>query len=285
MRCFLISLLAVGLLSSCSEKGFSDLDQLKERVKESIEKNQLEEITEAIYWKGSDPEVQEVMTEMFASMDFAKLPLVKIEVHELDAYEPEIDLPGQLNRRKLEWLSEPSHWIVAHLSNKDDSGNGSHFNLCFAAGEVDGKWWLIGATYSDEPAMQDIAVPGLTDTNATAIAFDEEANVVDFVHIKPDSDIQTIVFHTPEDGSRLSVVVVGPSCSQELSEGLVVSSSVDETSLGKVTVHVADGVVTGIFGNGISPYCPLDAEDLKQVLDQLGNRSRKPSESVIITKE
>lgn len=285
MRCFLISLLTVGLLSSCSERDFSDLAQLEEHVKESIEENQLKKLTKTVYWEGSDPEIRKATTEMYASMDFADLQLIKFEVHELDAYEPEMNLPGQLNRRKLEWLSQPSHWIVAHLSNKDESGNGSEFSLCFAAGQVDEKWWLIGATYSDEPVMQDISVPGLTDTNATAIAFDDEANVVDFVHIKPDSGIQLIEFHTPEDGSRLSVIVVGPSCHREVSEGIVVSSSVEAGSLGQVNVHVADGVVTGVRGNAVSPYCPLDAEDLKQVLDQLGNENRKPSESVVIIKE
>ena len=285
MRRFLIALLVVGLLSSCSKRGFSDLDKLEERVKEAIEGNELKELTKLVYWKGSDPEVKEAMTAMFRSMDFGDLPLVQIEVHELAAYERGPDLPGQLNRRKLEWLSEPSHWIVAYLSNKDESGNGMEFDLCFAAGEVEGKWWLMGATYSDEPVMQEISVPGLTDTNATAIAFDEEANVVDFVHIKPDSSIETVVFHTPEDGSELSVVIVGPSCSKELSEGPVVSSNVGEQTLGTVTVHVAEGVVTGVFGNAISSYCPLDEEDLKQVYEQLANGSRVPSESVVITRE
>ncbi|YCM44287.1 hypothetical protein V2O64_23570 [Verrucomicrobiaceae bacterium 227] len=261
------------------------MDQLKEHVKESLEKNQPEEIGEAIYWKGSDPEIQEAMTEMFSSMDFASLPLVEIELHELDAYEPGMDMPGQLNGRKLVWLSEPSHWIVADMWSGDESGQVSEFNLCFAAGEVDGKWWLIGAKYSDEPIMQDLSVPGLTDTNATAIAFDEENNVTDFVHIAPDSKIQRIVFQTPEDGSRLSVVVVGPSCNEEIAKGSVVSSYVSDMSLGEVTVHVADGMVTGIFGNGVSPYCPLDAEDLKQVRDRLLEGNSKPSDRVTIIKE
>lgn len=50
--------------------------------------------------------------------------------------------------------------------------------------------------------MQDIIVPGLTDTNATVIAYDDDGNVVDFVHIEPDFDIQSILFQPPRGWER-----------------------------------------------------------------------------------
>ena len=283
MRYILISFFVVGCLCSCSEKGASDLDQLKNRVKDALEGNEFEELSRVTYREGADEEVREAVAGILSSFGSADLSLVKIEVHQFNDYKPEADLPGQLNGQKLEWLSKPSHWIVASLSNQDESGNGMELEMCFPAGEVDGKWWLIGSTYSDDPVMQDIIVPGLTDTNATAIAFDDDANVVDFVHVEPDSEIETIIFHAPADGSRLSVVVVGPSRHQDLSDGLVVSSYVSGETFGEVTVHVSDGVVTGIFGNAMSQVCPLDEEVLKLVLDQLKEGTRKLSDSVEIT--
>ena len=132
--------------------------------------------------------------------------------------------------------------------------------------------------------VQDIIVPGLTDTNATVIAYDD-VNVVDFVHIEPDSDIQSILFQTAGDGSELFVVVIGPSRSQDLFKVIVVSSSVGEGMLGEVTVGVTDGIVTGIFGNEISSYCSLGVDDLEKVRDQLVDGSHEPSDRVRITRK
>ena len=133
--------------------------------------------------------------------------------------------------------------------------------------------------------MQGIIVGGLTDTNATVIAYDDDGNVVDFVHIEPDSDIQSILFQAPVDGSELFVVVIGPSRSQELFKVSVVSSSVGEGMLGEVTVGVTDGIGTGIFGNGISPHCSLGADDLEKVRDQLVDGSHEPSDRVRIIRK
>ena len=83
----------------------------------------------------------------------------------------------------------------------------------------------------------------------------------------------------------VSVVVVGPSRSQELSKTIVVSSYLGEMTLGRVTVEVTDGIVTRIFGNEISSYCSLDSHDLEQVRDELVTGSRNPSHRVTISGE
>lgn len=285
MKYSLVLLLAVVLLSSCSKREFSDLDQLKEHVETSLRANNPDEIKDAFYWEGSDPEIKAAFSGILEGIDNESLPIDKIEVLELNAYEPDGDLPGHLNGRKLVWLIEPSHWIVAHMSNMDESGNGMELDLSFVAAEVNGKWRLIGAGYSEEPMMRDIVVPGLTDVNATVIAFDLEGNVVDFVHIKPDSDIESIIFSAPEDEGRISVVVVGPSCSPELSESIVVWAFTGKNVKAEVTVSVENGIVTGMFGHGISPYCPLDADDLKEVHSQLESENRVPSDRVKITRK
>lgn len=102
------------------------------------------------------------------------------------------------------------------------------------------------------------------------------------MHIEPDSDIQSILFQTPEDGSELFIVVIGPSRSQDLFKAIVGLSSVGEGMLGEVTAEVTDGIVTVIFGSGISPYCSLDADDLEKVRDQLVDGSHEPSDRVRI---
>ncbi|MFN5738627.1 MAG: hypothetical protein ACK47H_08600, partial [Akkermansiaceae bacterium] len=74
-----------------------------------------------------------------------------------------------------------------------------------------------------------------------------------------------------------SVTVVGPSRHELLPENTVVSSMVAEGMLGKVSVNVEKGVVTGIFGNKISEGSPLDESDLKSVLEKLQSGSHVPS--------
>lgn len=113
-------------------------------------------------------------------------------------------------------------------------------------------------------------VPGLTDLNATAIALNEQGEVIDFVHVKPDSGIDWIEFHAPENGNEIQVVAVGSSVHPDMPSGIVVSSKLAEGLMGKVTVEIEDDMIVSIGGNSISYGNPLDIEDLKKIKDQLG---------------
>ncbi|MFN9819196.1 MAG: hypothetical protein ACK56K_00655, partial [Akkermansiaceae bacterium] len=216
------------------------------------------------------------VSEMMDMMLFKEMSQVEIETRAFADYQPAGDLPGSMNGRPLKWLKEPSHWIIVKASNKDGAGNGASLNLDMAAGQVDGTWYLIGPTYAGE-APGKVSLPGLTDRHATAIAFTQAGEVLDFVTIPPDTDIQEIVFKAPDNGDVLSVTVVGPSRHELLPENTVVSSMVAEGMLGKVSVNVEKGVVTGIFGNKISEGSPLDESDLKSVLEKLQSGSHVPS--------
>lgn len=284
MKLFCAAIAIVIALSSCSQKGSSSLKELSSKIEDALRTNQAKQIVDVLYLEGADPEVREAVSEMLDMMVFSEMSQVEIETRAFADYHPASDLPGSMNGRPLKWLKEPSHWIIVKASNKDESGNGASLNLDLAAGQVEGKWYLIGSTYAGK-APGKVSVPGLTDRHATAIAFTEAGEVLDFVAITPDSGIQEIVFKAPENGDVISVTVVGPSRHDEITENLVISSSKTEGMRGSVSVYVADGVVTGIFGNGISQGSPLDESNLKGVLEKSQSGSYIPSERVEIIRE
>lgn len=284
MKSIFAAIAIVLALSSCSKKGSSSLEELGSTIETAIRNNQPSQMADTMYLEGADPEVRKTVSEMFEMFAFSGLEHVDIQTVDFDDLKPEVDLPGQLHGRPLKWLHQPTHWIVVKASSKGEPGNQTKLNLELAAGQVDGKWYLMGCTYAGK-APEKVSVPGLTDRDATAIAFDKKGEVVDFITIPPDTDMQEIVFKAPENGDEISVTVVGPSRHADITEDFVISSSKAEGMRGSVSVYVEDGIVTGIFGNGISQGSPLDESDLKGVLEKIQSGSHVPSERVEIIRK
>lgn len=126
--------------------------------------------------------------------------------------------------------------------------------------------------------------PGLTDLNATAIALNNRNEVIDFVHVQPDSGIDRVEFHAPENGDEIQVFAVGPAVHPDIPSGVVVSSKFAEGFKGKVTVEIEDGMIVSILGNGLSYGNPLDTEDLQKIKSQL-NSARDHLETTTIIKD
>ena len=70
--------------------------------------------------------------------------LESITVHDVDRYNPKVDLPGTHAGRDLTWCLTPSHWVV--LSKVSTNGaSTSRFTLEFPVGKIDGSWFISGA--------------------------------------------------------------------------------------------------------------------------------------------
>lgn len=128
-----------------------------------------------------------------------------------------------------------------------------------------------------------LSLSGLTDTNATAIAISVDGDIVDFVHISPNSNIDWIEFHAPENGDEIRVIVIGPEVHPDLPPGVIVSSKVAEGFIGRVKVDIEGDLITGIYGNTISyKNSPISMEHLMDIKDKINIKNRKYSASTII---
>ncbi|MEM0966891.1 MAG: hypothetical protein AAGJ81_12135 [Verrucomicrobiota bacterium] len=127
-------------------------------------------------------------------------------------------------------------------------------------------------------------LPGLTDANATAIALNDKGDVIDFVHVTPDSGIDWIEFHAPTDGSVVQVLAVGKSLHPDFPSEMIVSSKIAEGFMGKVTVEVEDGMITSIAGNSVSFGNPLSMEDAERIRAQI-NEEREYLPTTVIVQE
>ncbi len=280
MRWLWIPLFVITLLCSCSKKGADDLTGLRVLVEDAITDNRPKSLIKLLHMDGADEDLVKMWEGMISGVDFSGFTKIDVQSHAFDEFEPDVDLPGEYFGRKLKWLVEPTHWIDAKLSNKDADGNGMGFNFTFAAGQVDGRWCLIGATYG-EPAREPISLPGLTDVNATAISYDEDGEILDFVQIEPGSGIQEIVFQAPEDGSYIHVTVVGPARAPEIPLGVEVSTNNENAMRGSVSVNVEDDRVIGVFGNRIGHGYHMREEQLQKVMKML-QAGEGPSDRVEI---
>ncbi|MGB0744091.1 MAG: hypothetical protein ACPGSB_06155 [Opitutales bacterium] len=121
-------------------------------------------------------------------------------------------------------------------------------------------------------------LPGITDTNATLIAFDPSGQMIDFVHIVPGSNIERVEFHAPENGEAIRVVGIGPSVHPDFPANRIVSSQKAEGYLGKVTAEIEDDVIQVLSGNGMSMGSPLTIEHLQTIKSQLEQGAQKYSE-------
>lgn len=130
----------------------------------------------------------------------------------------------------------------------------------------------------------DLSLTGVTDTNATAIVISADGELVDFVHVIKDSNIQKIIFKAPQNGDEIMVVVVGPSIHPELARGFTITSKVAKEYAGEVTVEFKQGLVTSIMGNGMKSDSPLTLAHLKEIKKQLHIENRKHPESTVIVK-
>ncbi len=65
-------------------------------------------------------------------------------------YMPTMDLPGELNGKKLEFLQVASHWIIAKMVGVGNGQSKLSMELTFAAGEVGGTWKIMGSRYQPE---------------------------------------------------------------------------------------------------------------------------------------
>jgi len=114
--------------------------------------------------------------------------------------------------------------------------------------------------------------------------FDESGKLLDFVCIKPDSDIDRIEFHAPADGSSIFVATLGSNRSKEIPENVKVGSRVGHDFIGKVTVQVKKGTVIGIFGNTISHGNPFNAEALKAISESMPHNANTHPDTTSIVK-
>lgn len=127
-----------------------------------------------------------------------------------------------------------------------------------------------------------VSVPGLTDTHATAIAFDADGNVMDFFHLTPGSGIERIEFLTPENGEMLFVAAVGPNVHEAL-KGAVAGSRTGDGMMGRVTVDIQGDGIVSIFGNTLSNDNPLTRQAYEQVRDRIRSGETGHSDRVLIT--
>jgi hypothetical protein len=100
--------------------------------------------------------------------------------------------------------------------------------------------------------------------------------------VAPNSGIDWIEFHAPEDGSEVQVIAVGTSLHPEMPTGMIVSSKITEGFMGRVIVEVEDGVITAMEGDSFSYGDPLRAEDAEMIRDQLYAEREYPSTTVIV---
>lgn len=94
------------------------------------------------------------------------------------------------------------------------------------------------------------------DADALVICVGSDDGLIDFVQVLPDSTIERIEFEAPADGTEIFVFAVGENIEQRYNMNLMVAASKRaDVFIGKVSAHVADGVVTGFEGNtlGMEP--------------------------------
>jgi hypothetical protein len=129
-----------------------------------------------------------------------------------------------------------------------------------------------------------LSIPEVIKNDATLIMFSAEGEMIDFVHIKPDSKITKIEFHAPENGEKISVFALGSALHPTVSFNMEIISMAGEGLQGKVITTVSNGIVTEVKGDGFGNSVPLNNSHLKQIKDtiQSGEYSH-PSSTVIYT--
>jgi hypothetical protein len=124
--------------------------------------------------------------------------------------------------------------------------------------------------------------PGITDKNATVVVFDESGKMMDFVIIRPDSDIDRIEFQAPTNGSQIFVAATGPNASN-VPQNMKMGSKTGEGFFGKVTVEVDNGVVNSIAGNTMAYGTPINSRILMLISQDMGRggHTNLPSTTIV----
>ena len=128
-------------------------------------------------------------------------------------------------------------------------------------------------------------IRGITDEGATAIVWDHNLKLRDFVTITQRMDTDRIEFLAPDSGEEFFVCAVGPNVHKDLPHNIVISSKKAEGFNGRVTVKVERGIITAILGNTID-YRPVPDAVLRQVAKEkrVENRQR-PSSTIIVAED
>lgn len=127
-------------------------------------------------------------------------------------------------------------------------------------------------------------LPGVTDRNATLIAFNTDDEMIDFVHVAPEDHIDRVEFLAPDNGDPVTVVGIGPALHPDFPANRAVSSKQAEGFQGKVTAEVEDGDIQQLMGNSIHFGSPLTLEHLKQIHDKLEAGDHTHAESTRIVR-
>ena len=139
-----------------------------------------------------------------------------------------------------------------------------------------------------EASLPDLEIPelsGVTDINATALAFNAKGELVDFVPIPAGSDIVKIEFKAPPNGDEIQVQVIGRNVQIPELKTMVVRSQVAEWALGQVEVEVQDGIVTSVSGNGTGMANLTTMDVLKEVQAGLSSGNHQHPDSTVILRQ
>lgn len=122
-------------------------------------------------------------------------------------------------------------------------------------------------------------------TGATVIVFDEDDNLVDFVHVPADSDITGIEFQAPETGEQIFAAAVGPNRHEILTEyAMTIGTRTEGNRTGAITVRIADGIIQGLDGHSIHQDLDIPQSVLAEVDAKISDASHENLPSTQITR-
>lgn len=138
---------------------------------------------------------------------------------------------------------------------------------------------------SQSSTLSETNTPGLPSRFAeglTLVAVSEAGDLIDAVSLSTDDTIRAVVFSLPKDHERMRVVAWGDRIHEAIPKGGYAETFGEaQGGLGRVRVHLENGVVTAMDGNGFGAPYEMPSDLVEQVEQHL-DAGRGPLESTVI---
>ena len=123
------------------------LEALVSAVRCAIEAHDRNALAELSHTEGQLNEYTEANKRSLKIVENETLGLEAIRSERVGDHKPEMNLPGELHGKRLEYIRKPSHWIVASLSSRSEGRPSVSFELTFPAARFDDGWKIVGTRY------------------------------------------------------------------------------------------------------------------------------------------
>lgn len=120
----------------------ADITELTAVIEKAVKEKSSEDYLKLLYKNGAPDEVKKALSPMIETL-FKKEQVKNVKAFSVSDYKPKIDLPGEINEKKLAYTSSPTHWVVVQFARD------SKVKLVIPAAQFGDKWEIVGVKLKD----------------------------------------------------------------------------------------------------------------------------------------